>query len=90
MPMAATMSCDVTDMDCSSAEIEELIKEVRHFFHLTPLRLALTSAPPSSVTCVSRFSLLPLSLRVTFFSDYHTCAQCVHTLPHDFHDSEVY
>ncbi|XP_028999573.1 interferon regulatory factor 8 [Betta splendens] len=27
MPMAATTGCDITDMDCSSAEIEELIKE---------------------------------------------------------------
>lgn len=95
---AKTSSVDITDMDCSSAEIEELIKEVRPFLTLNHC-LPLTSGPsPSSVICVSRCASLPLSLFVTFFlSDYHTVlsppslfAQSMHTLPHDLHDYEVY
>lgn len=67
---AKTSSGDITDMDCSSAEIEELIKEVRPF-----LTLSLTSAPsPSSGVCVSRCASLPLSFSVTFFIWLPHCA----------------
>lgn len=37
MTLPATNSGDMTDMDCSPGEIEEFIKEVRHFFQSNSL-----------------------------------------------------
>lgn len=75
--MAAPASCgDITDVDCSPAELEELIKEVR------PLSLISTDEIPLSP---------PLTLD-TLYSDYHSafvlfsfllplCSDFFNTLP---------
>lgn len=72
-------SCgEIPGIDCSPAELEELIKEVR----LSPTLNHL-------LNCVAYLSPPLLSLCVTFVSLPH-CSACSSTLSLDVHDCEVY
>lgn len=94
--MAATTSTgDITDMDCSPAEIEEFIKEVRLL--LTLNTYCYLSFSPRHICTHFTLPWLPRSFCVTFFSDNHTLpspptlvAPSLLTLPLGLHDCKVY
>lgn len=90
MVTAATAgSGDITDMDCSSAEIEELIKEVRALLILNP-----TFTPTHPLSHLMHFITTWLFCHF-FFLISTPCRLLQHplhrayTLPHDLCDYEV-